>query len=259
MENRDERKQVSDQKTDRGQYCMLDAPATESPRSWNIPLKIKEWSWLKNHRLRSEVIFPAAGYVEAALEAANSCLDSQSVELHSVQFTQMLKLYPDNGTELEFKTQVNGKFHEFDITSRTLHADLSATTHSCGYLASGKEPRPRIQTSEFEMESKTLVSSQSVYEQLDEWEFQGDTSRWNIHEIHRSGEKDLFVTLKANSTKIHSDQSYLLDPSLLDLCFRCVLGLTKSHKVLMPYEIEKLQYWQDSPKEASLPNPIDFK
>ena len=242
--------QVPDQKTDRGQYCMLDAPATESPRSWNIPLKFKEWSWLKNHRLRSEVIFPAAGYVEAALEAANSCLGSQSVELHSVQFRQLLKLSADNGTELQFKTQANGKFHQFDITSRTLHADLNATTHTLGYFASGKEPRPNIKTSEFETEPKTLVSSEIVNEQLDEWEFQGDTSRWNIHEIHRSGERGLFITLKANSKKIHSDQRYLLDPSLLDLCFRCVLGLTKSHKVLMPYEIEKLQYWQDSPKEA---------
>ena len=147
---------------DRGQYCMLDAPATENPMSWNIPLKIKEWSWLKNHRLRSEVIFPAAGYVEAALEAANSCSGSQSVELHSVQFTQMLTLSADNGTELELKTQANGKFHQFDITSRTLHANLSATTHSRGYFASGKEPRPSIQTSEFEMESKTLVASQFV-------------------------------------------------------------------------------------------------
>lgn len=242
--------QVPGQQPDGNRYSMLGAPTTENPTSWKIALKIDEWTWLKNHRLRGEVIFPASGYVEAALETASSYFESRAIELHSVQFTRLLKLSPPNGVGLEITTRANGKVHQFDITSRNLPADSNNVILSRGNFARGKEPRPGIPATEFGVEPKPIMSSEVIDEQLDAWGFEGDTSRWHVHDICRTGKKDLLATLRASSKNIHSRQRYLLDPSLLDLCFRCVLGLTESRKVLLPYEVDRLQFWQDSPDEV---------
>ncbi|KAI0469853.1 lovastatin nonaketide synthase [Xylariaceae sp. FL0804] len=63
---------------------LLGAPSPDSnahDMRWSNVLKLSEISWLKGHQLQGQVVFPAAGYVAMALEAARSLAIDKLVEL----------------------------------------------------------------------------------------------------------------------------------------------------------------------------------
>ena len=55
--------------------------STNRDRRWTNLLKMSEIPWLDGHRLQGQAVFPAAGYVAMALEAARSLAGGRTVEL----------------------------------------------------------------------------------------------------------------------------------------------------------------------------------
>ncbi|RYP91126.1 hypothetical protein DL770_002749 [Monosporascus sp. CRB-9-2] len=58
---------------------------------WRQILRPKEISWLKGHRLQGQIVFPAAGYVVLALEAALSLCQGTPISLVDVANLEILK------------------------------------------------------------------------------------------------------------------------------------------------------------------------
>ncbi|KAI9738829.1 MAG: putative Hybrid PKS-NRPS biosynthetic cluster [Cirrosporium novae-zelandiae] len=58
--------------------------STDKELRWRNMLCIRDIPWVKGHILQGQVIFPAAGYVVMALEAANSLAEGQEVKLVEV-------------------------------------------------------------------------------------------------------------------------------------------------------------------------------
>ncbi len=61
-------------------------------RFWERKLNLRQTSWIGDHRIRGQVIFPGAGYVEMALSAARQAYGSQALVLRAVRFERMLEL-----------------------------------------------------------------------------------------------------------------------------------------------------------------------
>ncbi|KAI9151431.1 lovastatin nonaketide synthase [Paramyrothecium foliicola] len=55
--------------------------STERDRRWNNVLKVSEIPWLEGHQLQGQCVFPAAGYVAMALEAAKMLAAEQPVQV----------------------------------------------------------------------------------------------------------------------------------------------------------------------------------
>ncbi|KAJ5692060.1 hybrid PKS-NRPS biosynthetic cluster [Penicillium macrosclerotiorum] len=63
------------------------AANTERDRRWTNVLKASEITWLNGHQLQGQTVFPAAGYIATAFEAAKSVAGERSVtlfELHNL-------------------------------------------------------------------------------------------------------------------------------------------------------------------------------
>lgn len=62
--------------------------STEQVTRWRNVLRPKEISWLKNHQLQGQTVFPAAGYIVLALEAALRKSGSKTASKRSVALSQ---------------------------------------------------------------------------------------------------------------------------------------------------------------------------
>lgn len=66
---------------------------------WTNILKVSEISWLDGHQLQSQTVFPAAGYVAMALEAARGVAAGRAVEvfeLHDLNIPRAITFEEDN-------------------------------------------------------------------------------------------------------------------------------------------------------------------
>ncbi len=214
--------------------------------SWEIPLKVAEWPWLENHQLQGKLIFPAAGYIEAALQAASLKYQNSSIELRSLQFSNLLEVQPDNETSLTFNLQNCAFVQDFQIFSNasSTHAQ---TTHCHGQIEAGQQARPQLPVQEILSTLTTHLSFEQIDERFKTWNFMGDTSNWGLSDVRIDGHKRLMAKLEQKNPANSIAQAWLLHPSLLDLCFRCVVGIADPLEPVVPYEIESLKYWHDKP------------
>ncbi|CAJ2504343.1 Uu.00g117370.m01.CDS01 [Anthostomella pinea] len=110
---------------------------------WRQILHPKEIPWLNGHRLQGQIVFPAAGYVVLALEAALSICQDTAVRLIDVAKLEILKAM----TFDEENTGVEAVFSLSDISPRSgrlidasfrYHASDERRGDSLSLLASGR-------------------------------------------------------------------------------------------------------------------------
>ncbi len=243
--------QTQSQPLTKNTFPLLEASSQDQQKSWSIPLKTDEWPWLGRHRLHGEVIFPAAGYIESVLEAASICLESPAIELRSVKFRKMLRILSEKNVAVTLRSEIDTHLGAFEFASRNADADADEMIHCQGNFCASEDSQPVIAGYDLPKNQSTEMSSDSIFKRFSEWNFEGDSDSWQIIKLCTFGEVELLATLKRNHAAEHVQTRWQLDPSLLDLCFRCVVGIVHSNEALVPYEIESFKYWQNSPDEVN--------
>ncbi|KAL8820238.1 MAG: hypothetical protein Q9223_001502 [Gallowayella weberi] len=99
--------------------------STAHDMRWTNVLKMSEISWLEGHKLQGQTIFPGAGYVALALEAARSLAADRNVELFEIHNLTIPKaLVFDDNSSLGVEILVTlTSIHSF--STRTTQADFS--------------------------------------------------------------------------------------------------------------------------------------
>ncbi|KAA8649476.1 putative Nonribosomal peptide synthetase [Aspergillus tanneri] len=72
---------------------------------WRNTLRVSEVPWLSGHKVQGQIIFPAAGYLVMAMEAAKELAKDSPigmVELQDVHISRAIALSEDNGVEIMF-------------------------------------------------------------------------------------------------------------------------------------------------------------
>ncbi|KAL8809353.1 MAG: hypothetical protein Q9200_003490 [Gallowayella weberi] len=99
--------------------------STAHDMRWTNVLKMSEISWLEGHKLQGQTIFPGAGYVALALEAARSLAADRNVELFEIHNLTIPKalVFDDNsslGVEILVTLTLINSF-----STRTTQAEFS--------------------------------------------------------------------------------------------------------------------------------------
>ena len=122
-----------------------DATPDSSPHhlSWKNLLKIKEIPWISGHQLQNQTVFPAAGYVAAALEASQLLANGNSVQLIEVEdfviHQAMVFDEEDSGIETLVSLTDVDKSASDQIEARyTLAAGVGKEPRSLTLMASGR-------------------------------------------------------------------------------------------------------------------------
>lgn len=118
---------------------------TDLDLRWNNFLKASEISWLDGHKLQGQTVFPAAGYVAMALEAAKVMAKNRPVKLYELQDLAIGKAIafddlPNFAAETVV-TLTGVSAGRRDATSQTaefaVHACPNSGTHDLELVASG--------------------------------------------------------------------------------------------------------------------------
>ncbi|GLA87701.1 type I Iterative Polyketide synthase (PKS) [Aspergillus tubingensis] len=115
---------------------------------WQKLLRLPELTWLLDHRIGGQVLFPAAGYIAMAVEAAFQMGQSrgfidQNLQVHNVAYrlrnvTFMKAMVLEEGTDqrimltLTPEDESADSWHHFTVL--TLHEDATTTRHCSGMI-----------------------------------------------------------------------------------------------------------------------------
>ena len=221
---------------------LLELPDDGSSKFWNLCLDPSKHSWLEQHRIHGEVIYPAAGYVEAALEAGLEIYDQLTLELLDIEFIRMLQIPQICRTSQHACTlsaKIHGESYCFEFQSHENSPPMvfcrgrirAISPHEAPEVRNGMPPRSN---------TSSRYSIDTILQKLGQLEFEGDCSSWSIVEADRISDSEMFVKLENNYREDKTIDSYLLDPALLDICFRLSTLTFSPTKVLVPRKIDSL-------------------
>lgn len=115
---------------------LLGVPSPDSTARelrWTNVLKVSEIRWLRGHQLQGQTVFPAAGYVAMAVEAARTLAADRSVELfelHNLTIPRAITFEEDVNSGVEILITLTA------ITAHNLHDQTSTADFSCYSCAS---------------------------------------------------------------------------------------------------------------------------
>ena len=132
------------QETEQARQLRLDGPVhpllgrrVQAPQpTWRVELNTAELDYLKDHRASGATVFPATGYVEMALAAAQQTFGSAQCVLEDLQFSKLFEIEPEVRLSAQIVIERQG---EFKVHGR---ADRSWDEHARGHIRRGAPNAP---------------------------------------------------------------------------------------------------------------------
>jgi hybrid polyketide synthase/nonribosomal peptide synthetase ACE1 len=116
--------------------------STNENMSWRNILRPKELRWLEGHRIQGQMVFPAAGYVSAAIEASLKTVDNETVSLvqiSDINFSRAL-IFDSIESDMEVVTYLTDiqRLGETHVTANFSFNSARSKSDKLETLASGK-------------------------------------------------------------------------------------------------------------------------
>ncbi|OQE05273.1 hypothetical protein PENVUL_c026G08771 [Penicillium vulpinum] len=112
---------------------------TDNELRWRNYLHPREVSWLAHHQVQGQMVFPAAGYISAAVEAVIQKYGLNSVQLidfHDVAIGQALVLEENGGVETIFRLSIDQVQPDIVFASFACHSDANKGSSNMSLHAS---------------------------------------------------------------------------------------------------------------------------
>ncbi|KAL7941948.1 hypothetical protein V8C42DRAFT_360388 [Trichoderma barbatum] len=119
---------------------VLSPDSNERDRRWTNVLKVSEIPWLEGHQLQSQTVFPAAGYVAMALEAAKNLAGDKPVkviELDNLSIPRAITFEDDTNVGVETLVTLTAITTTQKLGTTTSTADFSC--YSCPATGADQE------------------------------------------------------------------------------------------------------------------------
>ncbi len=226
---------------------LLDTRNQKAESHWPLSAAANTATWLRRHRVHDEVIFPAAGYLEAALEAGHILTGQSQLELFKVEFERMFHLprhHSDNPlSRCQLTTKQIDTGHQFQFVD----TDATQTTVFCSgqlrWVASSAPALPDFLDCDPapEIEDSALGQIEKGLQQL---QFQGDHDAWSIDQVRRTGQSEIIARLSNTQADTSPNRRYLIDPALLDLCLRLPFAALGTALIYIPRSLDSLRLYE---------------
>ncbi|KAG6367393.1 hypothetical protein INS49_001582 [Diaporthe citri] len=241
-----------------GREDLIGAPLVEStPQAsrWRGFLRLEENPWLSDHKVQKVIIYPAAGLIAMALEAARQRNDP-SLRVESYQISNFIIVKPviipgnQHGLEHMINTQAlkipspdatNGiAVYSFSIETKTEHGPWQENAKGLINISYGGKlvDEPTIETIQFQdyrdtywrlrSECTQEISARSLYERLDGIGMNYGPLFQNVVSLAR-GQHTCISTVRIPDTKskmpAQFEYDHLIHPATLDAMFQTVFAV----------------------------------
>lgn len=191
-----------------------------SPK-WRNILTLENVLWIKDHRIKTDIVFPAAGYVAIVGEAIRQLSGSENYTVRNVTISAAM-VFPDMG-QLETMTSLNPGFLTVSLNSTWYDFTISSyngttwTKHCIGQVQSGRG-------SEFQGFTEIArlprtVSSQKWYRTMAKVGLNYGPAFSGLTEIS-AGVLEHTAVASVVLKPGEGESPYALHPTMLDMCFQ---------------------------------------
>lgn len=210
--------------------------------TWALSLRGPQLAYLFDHNVQGNAIFPAAGYVEMALEAINSLYDRLSFSVHNLVLKKAIFLSERKPVTL--KIVLSQDHSQFNIYSRSHDTD-SWQHNGSGELQLANPIPPGQRMAKWDPHAD-MIAKDSVFSQLQNKGFQYGPQFQLIQRIQRAG-----LRLHAELEALPPTPDYHLHPAILDAGLQAIL-LTASYenRTFLPTSLRSIE--QYAPLEGKL-------
>ncbi|CAG8904561.1 unnamed protein product [Penicillium egyptiacum] len=206
-------------------------------RVWKNIVRLNEVPWLNDHKLESQVVFPAAGYISMAIEAISqikslSATDSSFV-LRNVNIASALIVHADEQEQAEMYTTVSpariskaatsGTWYDFSVSS---WQDGGAVSHCTGRIRLDQKALPAItvDTTQYEQWSMGPWYAKLAQEGLVFGPtFQSLTSmKTDKKRVNQAAVSETVITQRVARSSYEGDY-YTVHPLTIDACLQAAI------------------------------------
>lgn len=216
---------------------------------WDLDLDLERLPFLQDHRVRGDVVYPGAAYVEAGLAAAVQTADGESIpELADLEFSAALYLSrPHKSTLQFFLDSQDGAFKLFGRTGKQPWRH-----HASGKIVRGgrKAAPGKTDLDGLRRICPTEVDVGALYRSFEDRGLQYGPDFLGIRTFRR-GEGAALAQLELPESI--DEKGYHLHPALLDAGFQAVLGILDGEAakgLFLPVRIDSIRLHGTVPRKV---------
>ena len=186
---------------------------------WSSSLDLSTHPWLKDHRVQGHIVFPGAGYVDAALAVGASLFPSQQVELEEFEFLRALHL-PEDKEPVQLQTAFAPLDARLIFLSRGANPEEDWVRNASARVrAHADVPRETLDLDRIRLALPYQASKSEVYAATERAGLHYGPAFQALASVrYRDGESLSEIYLPTDLTE--SAAQHRLHPSILDACFQ---------------------------------------
>ena len=188
--------------------------------TWRNVLRLVDVSWLKDHSIGNDIIFPGAGYVAMAGEASFQVNDVREYTVKEVELSLAMLLYNDKPTEIittlrpqRLTSTLDSEWYDFEVVS---HDGATWNRHCTGLVRSGCASAEPPRTTQI---LNRQVSTSRWYTTMSRFGLKYGPRFTGLKNIAASV-LERVATANVIDRQEAAESFYMLHPSTLDLVFQ---------------------------------------
>lgn len=212
--------------------------------AWNAWLDLNAQSWLKDHRVHERILFPGAGYVEAALGIGKALFNSRPMEVEDVEFQKALVLPEDKDP-----VQLHSVFSPADATvkfSSRGKADGEWTLNATAKLrAHAAANPPLLDLKHLQRNLHTRLAKNDVYSKCEQFGLHYGPMFRAVEAVWRR-DGEVLGKIELPEQLAESVGHFQIHPALLDACFQVLLFAvpeSSERRTLLPARIDCVTFF----------------
>ncbi|MGH8558369.1 MAG: beta-ketoacyl synthase N-terminal-like domain-containing protein, partial [Methylococcales bacterium] len=210
--------------------------------SWSSIIDPVIYPYLADHKVRDNIVFPAAAYIEMCIAAAHQCFPNDAFVLEDIQIRKALYLNSDQHSPwLQFSIDAND--HAFTIRSGLPSGDSPWTTHCQGYLRKIGKPAKTVDVNAYQQTCKYFLAADDIYRYFNEYGLQFGPAFRGLAGVYAGTEHALGDVRLQPENAAQADR-YFFHPAQLDACFQSLIGAVGKDlkRVYLPVAIDQLRF-----------------
>ncbi|KAH9885301.1 hypothetical protein F4778DRAFT_799035 [Xylariomycetidae sp. FL2044] len=222
---------------------LLTPESNETDMSWYQVLRLSSLPWLKGHQLQGQTVFPAAGYVALAVEAAKYLARTTTGSLRLIELEDFdigraiaferekaavemyFSLHIEKRTKMDGQQVVETSFFSRSATGEVIDAPLNASGRMTVTIAmdAALTPSETLPAQEEGHPSMTEVGDELFYSELKQLGYQYSGAFRALNSMTRKMDYGRGRLSKVPPSDMHDSEEYLLvHPGYLDAAFQAM-------------------------------------
>lgn len=210
---------------------------------WQSVIGPQRPAFLNDHTVQDSVVFPGAGYIEAALAACRETAGTSTpLVLEAIRIEAPLVLA--DGTETTLRTSL-GEERAFEIHSATgKPGDLRWARHVTGLMPAGQVPAmpAPLDWAALQTDLPDAEESSAFYKRFDTLGLGYGPQFQNVEKVWASTDA-ILGRLRPSGALEPADASYIIHPAMLDSAFQLLAGLPEQGTFL-PVGVDRITVYR---------------